>query len=282
MRRALPYKIAPILLFAATASGATPYPAGNEVSMSTLVNKFARSRLIVPVTLSAMLAVPASIVQAQTHLYNLNGSYADAFGGPALVSDGGVLGATDYTFGANQGLSLSNVLTGGTYSIAFSAELDQTAGYRKLIDYKNQGSDAGTYNLSGFANFYPDATGPGVVYSPGDFATTVLTRDGTTNLVTEYVDGAFQFSFTDAIGDALFTGPNSIARFFEDDNVTGLREASSGAVNYIAIYDTDLSAQQVANLDPQGPVSSAPEPATLTLFATGLVGIVGIVRRRRK
>src|SRR4051812_22087216 len=51
------------------------------------------------------------------HLYDLNGNLKDALGGPALVSGGGALSSTGYTFGVKQGLTLSNGVNAGTYSI---------------------------------------------------------------------------------------------------------------------------------------------------------------------
>ena len=53
----------------------------------------------------AALALAAGASQAATpsHLYELNGSFADTFGGPSLVSNGGTLGASSYSFGANLG-----------------------------------------------------------------------------------------------------------------------------------------------------------------------------------
>ncbi len=44
------------------------------------------------------------------HTYDLNGSLADALGGPALVANGGTLNATNYSFGPNQGLTLTGAL----------------------------------------------------------------------------------------------------------------------------------------------------------------------------
>ena len=37
--------------------------------------------------------------------YELNGSFADALGGPVINPDGGTLNPTNYSFGPNQGLN---------------------------------------------------------------------------------------------------------------------------------------------------------------------------------
>jgi hypothetical protein len=71
-----------------------------------------------------------------------------------------------------------------------------------------------------------------------------------------------------------FLCPNHTARFFRDDNAVG-GEASAGSVDYIAIYDTALSAQEIATLVP-----AVPEPATQGLMLAGLAGVLAVVRRR--
>ena len=47
------------------------------------------------------------VTQGLIHDYELNGSFADALGGPSLTPNGGTLNATNYTFGPNQGLTLA-------------------------------------------------------------------------------------------------------------------------------------------------------------------------------
>ena len=238
--------------------------------------------------LGLMLSAPLSVAVAQTHVYQLNGTFADLFAGPSLTADGGVLGPYGYSFGPNQGLVLQNVFTAGSsYSIAFRSSLSavtSSTGYVKLVDFKNQVSDNGYYVYVGQANFYPHGgSGFATDYVPNVPTFTVLTNDATTHMVSVYVNGLLRLSFLDGAQDAEFTGPNSVARFFEDDFAfqltLGQPEAAAGFVDYLAIYNTVLSPTDVVNL----PVpTTAPEPATFTLVATGLVGLAGIARRRRK
>jgi hypothetical protein len=193
----------------------------------------------------------ASVASAASlaHDYELNGSLADSLSGPSLVSDGGTIGANVYTFGADQGLNLSNALTNaGDYSIETRFEFDTLSGFRKIIDFKNLASDNGLYDLSTALNYFNFTTGPNGAFSAGQFADLVLTRDSATNQVTGYVNGVEQITFTDSTSDAVFSGPNNIMHFFEDDNVTGSRESSAGSVDFIKIYDGALSAQDVAGL----------------------------------
>ena len=63
-------------------------------------------------TLLVLASADAPCLAGIIHDYELNGSFADSLGGPALVPAGGTLNATNYSFAPNQGLSLSSWLTG--------------------------------------------------------------------------------------------------------------------------------------------------------------------------
>jgi hypothetical protein len=71
-----------------------------------------------------MLPSAASIAVADTFTYELNGSYAESNGGPSLVPYGGTLGSMGYTFGVQQGLSLSGTGIYDAYSIAIRFYFD--------------------------------------------------------------------------------------------------------------------------------------------------------------
>ena len=155
-------------------------------------------------------------VDIPSHSYDLTTSFADSMGGPSLVSLGGTLiSGTGYVFAPNQGLNLSGALADpANYSIKMSFKLDNTSGFRKLIDIKNLTSDQEWYNINGLLRFFALSPGPDLVFSPGVFAELLVNRNGATGQVQGYVNGVLQIEFIDSGGTAIFSGPNNIIRFF--------------------------------------------------------------------
>ena len=149
-----------------------------------------------------LLAGSAAAASAATltHAYNLNGTYSDALGGPALTPNGGSVAANGYTFGAGQGLDAAGLLNNDTnYSIAMRVEFSNLPagnrgnGYIKLLDFTNLagvgGTDPGLYYFNGVLQFFSYIPSGSPAVSSGDFHTVVLTRDGTTNSMVLYLDG---------------------------------------------------------------------------------------------
>ncbi len=232
-------------------------------------------RLITTLLLgSAALCAQAA---SPTHLYLLDDA-SDALGGPALTGFGGgfgtaAYGASGYSFAANQGLALEGAVPQSVYTIDFVVALDETTGYRRLVDFKNLLSDTGLYNLNTSLNFYNVATGPGAAFSVGELARVTITRDAG-GTFSGYVNGVQQISFVDSAGLGEFTGPSQIAYFMRDDNAVS-NEASAGFVDYIRIYDVALDASEVAGLS-----NPVPEPGTWALMLGGLA-LLGHAARRR-
>jgi hypothetical protein len=218
----------------------------------------------------------ALAVPLHTHSYSLNGTLADSMGGPPLVSGGGSLTSTGYSFAAGQGLSLSGALDVEDYSVEMFFSINETTSYRKLIDFRNRTVDEGVYCLSSSLMVYPVFTG-----SPGSFVAAtpvhiVLTRDFRTFEVNGYVNGVLDFTFTDTSKLATFTSAQRIAHFLVDDNLTQ-GENASGFVDFLRIYDRPLSGLEVASL-----FAAIPEPSSGGLLAMALACLGVLFRRRRR
>ncbi len=239
---------------------------------------------------AAALAAAARPVTAQvaTHVYHLNGSLADGRGGPSLAALGGAVGASAYSFGPNQGLTLAGAVNPGVYSLEFVFSLDDVTNYRKVVDFGDRASDHGVYVNHGVATFFGAAVPhDSAVVQAGRDAHMVLTRDAGKRF-TAYVDGVARFSFDDYLDRAVFSAPGARASFFVDDFARGNpSEASGGHADYLRVYDVALTGEQVAaryrdgDTDPPPPVTTTPEPATVLLLAGGVLAVAAGARRRR-
>jgi len=208
------------------------------------------------------LLAPAPIL---THAYELNGDLTDELGGPPLVASGGTLSASDYSFLPGQGLALSNGLVNtGNYSIELVFSLSMLDSWFKIIDFKDLTSNFGLYSDPGNRlYFYPRSWGPLAVLQQDIEVNVVVTRDATTDQFTVYLDGIQLFSFVDSALDGIFTGPDTIIHFFQDDAT--LSQNPAGVVDQIRIWDGALDEAAVADLldDHTPPVISSISPTPI-------------------
>ncbi len=210
---------------------------------------------------------------ALIHQYDLNGSFADNFGGSALVANGGSLGAGSYSFDFGQGLSLSNAGISAVYTIDMMITLDAACSskYCKLIDFQDFANDSGLYTAPNNAlNLFPVAIGPTVV---GTSAARITFQRDAGGLGAAFLNGVQQFTYDDsATQQSVFSAANNIIRLLQDEGQQGNPgEHPKGTVDWIRIY----SAAETPGNYVAGQGGAIPEPSTIALVLAGLVTIAG-------
>lgn len=188
-------------------------------------------------------------------------------GGPELVALGGTLSGGTYTFSANQGLSLDwSGFNPADYTLGVRFSFDNLpGGWLKILDFAHLGRDEGLYVFGDHLQFVVQAgsdfvNGPDGGFHDDQWAYLKITRDGSTQRFTAFLDGTQQFSFIDSTGQAVFAGPHPLATFFVDDTATGGGEAGTGRVDGLV-------------------VSAVPLPASAPLLLSALLWLK---KRRRK
>lgn len=168
------------------------------------------------------------------------------------------------------------------YSIELVFDFEQFNIWRKIIDYNDRTTDDGFYfDPANRLDFFPVTSSTTTITTPVDVHV-VLTRNSATSGINGYLNGGLEFSFTDSGGLGVFRGTDTLVHFFEDDAATGFNEASRGSVDCIRIYDTALSAGEVARLAScSSPQSNVPEPGSLLLALLGLFGLAAVRRSQR-
>ena len=229
--------------------------------------------------LFGLLAGPALALPMASHDYELAGSLADAKGGPSLtLLAGGSLGTVatpGFRFRANDGLQLAGALpASGSYSVEMLFGLDSTSSYFKLIDFQNRGNDNGLYAGRGILDLYPRAKASTAQFAAGVLADLVFTRSRA-GTVTAYVNGLLSFSYDDANTVITALGSNPLT-FFADDSATAFREASSGFLRRIRVFDSVLTATDAADLaagiaPPGAVIASVPEPGSVLLLLAAIL-----------
>lgn len=239
--------------------------------------------------LKMMLAAAAMLTALDSHAglvhqYELNGNLNDTLGGLALVSSGGVLDYQHYNLADDKGLRLQYQL-GPVYSVDMAFQFDELGSYKRIMNFFDpRNSDYGLYTTANGATstfrLYPNThTGGNISLSTPTRLT--LTRDAQA-IFRMYVNGNLAAQIEDASNNYANPGTRLVS-FFEDGAKSN--ESPKGWVDFIRIYDTALTGNQVYNLpgavpgDPQLP-TDLPEPGSVALLLGGL-GALGVLRRRR-
>jgi hypothetical protein len=139
----------------------------------------------------------------------------------------------------------------GNYSAVIDFQFSSTYDgfWRRILDLSNGGSDDGFYVApEDLLNFYNDGDFGTTTFTDNVWHQVALTRVGTTKLVSEYLDGNLETSFTDSVPIALVPTTDTI--FFQDNPATGgpSCESSDGYVSRIRLYTGALTSTAIAKL----------------------------------
>jgi hypothetical protein len=235
--------------------------------------------------IAALLAgAPAQAALIPVLSYDLDNSLASSVGGPSLTLSGTAsLGPTGVTFTnigeSHNGLVLADAATAIGSGTVYSAELyfqfSDVTPYDRVLNGNN--ADRGLYINAGKVNYYEAGPLFGSTFTANTLHHLVFARDGSG--ATIYLDGAQSLTIADYASSSL-TGS---LRFFIDDAF----EEGSGSVDFIRLYDSKLSAGDVATLynggTPLGAsalTGSVPEPASWAMLIAGFALAGGAMRRR--
>ncbi len=226
--------------------------------------KFVHMKKIITTSLFNLLLVAGLFTTSQaqqSYLYDFKNTLNEVSGsGPALnvlgtgtfvseaLSELSCISRPVYGFTQNSGVQFdngaANDFIGSTYSVEVYFQFLNNAGFKRLIDFKNQASDSGLYCTSTTLEFYNEIVIPTTAFVSNQYVHLIVTRDGTTDEIVLYVDGAVAGSFIDSDGIGLMNSAN-VMNFFRDDLVFG-GEAQPGRIALLRIHDSVLSAGAVA------------------------------------
>ena len=235
-----------------------------------------RSNLMRATAASLLFVGCIATANATTYTYELNGSLADSTGGGSnLLTHGGSLGTTGYSFDSDTGLSLSNIggaaFNSWSIGISFYFSSDTTphggSGYRRILDFLSSTTDNGLYSRAHDVDFYPESyggqTNTGILTN--NVLSTVSISRNAAGTVTVDAGGGNTFSFSDTGSLANFTPTSTLNFFIDDFAVPG--ESTSGFVDRIVI-ETNA-------------VNGVPEPSTWAMMILGFAGVGFMAYRRR-
>lgn len=221
-------------------------------------------------TLAVMFFVPLTASHAAlVSSYDFNGNLADTLGsGLNMGGLGGTLSSGRYYFSNNQGLRLTPALQSTTnYGIEIKMQVnDSVERYNKIIDFQDLASDKGLYVLNGQILFVSGGSPSGGISLNNDFILG-LSRTGST--INVFLNNNLIYSGSDG-GQAV--SASNILNFFKDDYPTGQNESFAGSVDFIRLHNDSSTFGTIP--------TSVPVPAAAWLLGSGLLGLIGVARRK--
>ncbi len=217
-----------------------------------------------------------------------------------LVSQGTV--SSNYGYGSTGWSNMTNAMNaavaGGSIDVTANfSNLSQLLSYDALwLDTRAAGSSLSTTEINNITSFI--ATGRRVVLNGENTAwnswnQSVLATVGGSAVTNTYSNGVYNSvisnSLTNSVNDVYFPAAgiaiggtalfavNSITLWGASDNVVSMLDVNLCSNDYWSYND---NAQFCGNLATWAASSAVPVPAAVWLFGSGLVGLVGLARRK--
>ncbi|MGZ5357216.1 MAG: LamG-like jellyroll fold domain-containing protein, partial [Solirubrobacterales bacterium] len=157
------------------------------------------------------------------------------------------------TFPVDQGVAIhtKDVIGSGSYTMIMQARFESVPpdGYVRAINwFPSFAVDNGLYLYQGKLDFYDNNVSPAdhqgtATVQPNRYVELAVSREAGSKLITGYVNGAPQFTYTDTFDQAVSPHPAGNVYFFVDNG----NEESAGAIARIRVYDHVLPAGEILN-----------------------------------